>query len=181
MKITKAKTKHPNANRKVLKQHLFRDPRRTKKRKADGLKTIEPQLQADFKTRRERFERELKLRERMLSPLGDLMSQSSREAIDQLRKLEETSRSKIQIFDTFAKGFTPPMQPLAFWTQPGSTWVYPPLDDQWTYRQGNAGTTASKKSGYIWTSVAAGYGNSQYAAAGILLWIIPQSAANTII
>src|SRR5262249_48303025 len=62
-----------------------------------------------------------------------------------------------------------------------STWVYPPLDDQWTYRQGNAGTTASKKSGYIWTSVAAGYGNSQYAAAGLLLWIIPQSAANTII
>jgi hypothetical protein len=164
----------------IRQEYSFRDSRRTKRLKPDGLKSLKPRIRAELEARRKKTNVQSKLHEQVLAPLGRLVDKPAREAMGKLHSLQEKEFQQAKLFDSNLVR-NPGFRTMAAWTQPGSTWVYPPLDDEWTDREGNAGTVAHKDNGYIWTSVSASDGDSQYAAAGALLWIVPQSAANTIL
>src|SRR5947209_18247820 len=98
----------------------FRDPKRTKKLKADGLKALERQLKADFKAHCEQVKYESKLRERILEPIGRLLDQpSTRKAMQELQELDRKSMKPSAALEVQGHTVTLAQQPMAIWTHPG--------------------------------------------------------------
>jgi hypothetical protein len=171
------------ANKAAPSQWVFRDQKRTQKLNANGLQLLQPSLRAEFQAHCEYLARKNKLLEQALQPIGQLLDQpSTRRALRELQELENQSRQPMGGRQQFAPSFVLRPRPFQINTQPGANSVTPPLDDEWTDQTGFVYASADKTSGLVNTTLAAsGDHSNEYAAAGVLLWIVPQSASNTLL
>ncbi len=163
---------------------LFLAPNRDLTRAAGltsgGLKDLEPRLQAELAARRERSHREARLLERVFEPLGRLLDQPpTRAALQELFELDQAARRHPRPPGGAAGRLRPPFQ---LNTQPGSTVAVPPLDGSWTDPQSNGAASADKDAGTVVVATAADKDHpSAYAAAGVELWVVPQSADKVVV
>src|SRR5262249_43676709 len=145
-----------------------------------GLKELESQLKAELKARREQFHREARLHERVFEPLGRILDQPPTRAA--LQELFELDRAAWLLREppTGAGGWLRP--PFQISTQPGSTVTVPPLDDAWTDSQSNGAVSANKDAGTVLVAIAADKDHQNaYGAAGVELWVVPQSPDKVVV
>jgi hypothetical protein len=148
--------------------------------KSGGLNDLEPQLRAEVKLRREQFDREARLYERVFEPLGKLLDQpGTRAALEELFELHKAARLRSEPASGGGFRLRPPLQ---INTQPGSTATKPPLDGAWTDPNSNGTVAADKDAGTAQVDLSAGTGNvNAFGAAWVELWVLPQSAENVVV
>ncbi len=146
---------------------------------SEGLKVLEPALKSELKARHEQFHREASLHERVFEPLGRLLDQPPTRAA--LQELFELDAARLQRRPPDgARGRL--RSPLQINTQPGTTQTVPPLDGSWTDPQSNGAVSADKDTGTVLVALAADKDHTNaYGAAGVELWVVPQSADNTVV
>jgi hypothetical protein len=147
---------------------------------SEGLKELGPRLKAELKARREQFHREARLHERVFEPLGRLLDQPpTRAALQELFELDRAARLPPEPPTGAGRRLRPPFQ---LNTQPGSTATVPPLDGAWTDPQSDGAVSANKDAGTVLVAVAADKDHQNaHGAAGVELWVVPQSADKVVV
>jgi hypothetical protein len=156
-----------------------RNPSQTAGLTSEGLKALESRLEADLKARREQFHREAQLHERVFEPIGRLLDQPpTRAALQELSELDRARRTGRSPAGTGVR-LRPPLQ---INTHPGSNVTAPPLDGTWTDPQSNGAVSADKDAGTVLVALAADKDHQNaYGAAGVELWVVPQSADKVVV
>lgn len=143
---------------------------------ADGLRVVGARARQDFERQRDQLQRRAKLREQALAPIGRLFDDDSlsQRALRDLRAqtLEQMSVERASLL-TSRDRVGGAATPFAGGSYLGSTVSAVPFDGDWKDELGGGLATASKGTGVVNASVGVAGGESQYAAGGILVWVVP--------
>jgi hypothetical protein len=161
--------------------HDFRNPEETKELYADALKLLEPRLRGEFHARVERLQRESKLQEQALEPIGRLLDKpSARMALSELHRIAEESNSH-----------NAAVRPPRHVSAPGSlllsgliratTGSFRPMTLPGPTTPGTSLRPANHEGGHNVSLAANDVHQNEYGATGILLWVVPQSVADVLL
>ena len=171
-------------NRRFIQYRATDEFRRAQHSKASGLRVAGAKARQAFDTRMELVQKRAKLVEQMLAPVGRLLEEdaSSQQALRDLKDL--SSATKGQRRDQHKKLQRAPrraiLPAILYGSTSGTVWTGPPFDDTWTDVQGNNLATADVNGDVNTGYSCTGDMGSGYTAAGILVWVVPESAGDTL-
>lgn len=147
---------------------------------ADSLRKHAEKTAAEVEARRRFFENDSALRSKLYAPLLKTLTPEVQAAAARRAELDRKAfEEKVKT----AKQSQPKVVPDIISTHPGAQQAFPPYDDTWidpaSSPPGNAFVSPDKEGGLISTGLSAN--GSLYVGAGLKLWIIPATAADSIL
>ena len=171
-------------NRRFIQYRATDEFRRAQHSKASGLRVAGAKARQAFDTRMELVQKRAKLVEQMLAPMGRLFEgdASSQQALTGLKNL--STATKGQLSDQHKKilraSRTVIRPAILYGSTSGTVWAGPPFDDTWTDVNGNNLVTADVNGAVNTAYSCTGDEGSGYTAAGILVWVVPESAGDVL-
>jgi hypothetical protein len=167
-------------NRPFIQYRAADEFRRAQHSKANGLRVAGAKARQAFDIRMELVRKRAKLVEQMLAPMGRLVEEdaSSQQALTGLKDL--SSATKGQLRDQHKKLKRASRPAALYGSSSGTVWTGPPFDDTWTEIDGNNLATADANGAVNTAYSCTGDIGSGYTAAGILVWVVPESAGDVL-